>query len=227
MVDLLQFNQSLKEIGAYEGRIIFKVGYSRRILVSNILPYNSYFFEVSAYNIIGHAALSYSSNAVIISVELASNYTQSSTYTLYGKGHTIFQSNGMSDINASGRARVTLNVANQTLVIDSPTQPHEKNLREGTNLERSLDFNDSRIRSMDSWPSRIGSVTINGWVSHFSSFLFSVAAEYVWVYPPLVASGQRGISNREELYGSIGIVLRGERFLHCQMYENGNGRILF
>ena len=83
----------------------------------------------------------------------------------------------MSNINASGRARVTLNVANQTLVIDSPTRPHEKNLSEGTNLERSLDFNDSRIRSTDSWSPRIGSVTINGWVSHFSSFLFSVAAE--------------------------------------------------
>ena len=100
-----------------------------------------------------------------------------------------------SDINASGRARVTLNVANQTLVIDSLTRLHKKNPREGTNLERSLDFNYSRIRSMGSWPSRIGSVTINGWVSHFSSFLFSVAAEYVWVYPPLVSSGQRGILN--------------------------------
>ena len=213
LVDLLLFSQSWKEIGAYEGHIISEVGYSRRILVSNILPNNSYSFKVSAYNIIGHAALSHSSNAVIISVELGSNYTQSSTYTLYGRGHTIFQSTGLNNINASGRARLTLNVANQTLVIDSLTRLHKKNPREGTNLERSLDFNYSRIRSMGSWPSRIGSVTINGWVSDFSSFLFAVAAECVWMYPPLVSSGQRGILNPEELYGSIAIVLGGERYL--------------
>ena len=149
---------------------------------------------------------------------------KSSTYdrlTVYGKGHHLFAASSTSSGTLSSRTVVILNDLTQTLSLQA-TLNNEKteNLESdpgstglipiGTTVNvkenNENNENNSGIRSKDSTNIMI---SIDGWTSHFSPLIFTVAAECVWVLSPTVSKGQLGVLNSQDLRNRIAVVLRG------------------
>lgn len=219
------FHQSWRWVGAYLSTPppTNQLGYTREVLIPNLLAKTSYAFKLSAYNIIGSASLSYSSPAVTTSLSLPPSQLVGNIVNslfLYGRGHPSFATGGVQEGEKTGgllppSMLVTLDDVAQTLSIRVQTQPLSDN--KASDTSDSLVLQSDKINESNSTAPRTAKVpesqytmvTIDGWVSHYSPLMFSVTSECVWVLPNTVNSGEREVANADDLHGRIAVVLRG------------------
>jgi hypothetical protein len=210
------FHQSWRWMGAYLSTNISIEGYSRQLVVPNLLAKTSYVFKLGAFNVIGNGTLSDSSNDISTARTLSTSQILSNMVgrlILYGKGHPLFApSHLQKGLSTSSHTLVTLDDAAQTLSVQiNPREGDREPLAGGIGSSLlMLQSTTSQTMQGDKSKDQLPVVTVAGWVSHFSPLMFSVTSECVWAHPLTVSGGERGILNWEEMQGRIAVVLRGK-----------------
>ena len=224
------FHQAWVKAGHYSCQEITLEGYTCRITVRDLLAKTSYSFRLQAYNVIGDATLSHSSEAVTtfsaVTASSSPSFFPSPSFsplpspssspfaprgrpptdlrhTVYGRGHPLSARYLSSHSLEENSILVTLDDEMQSLTVHQHT--HSPPLS-----DVQSDGTESFSRNATEGERVYPAVVVDGWVSHHSPLLFSVTAECVWTSPPEVMRGESSIDNGEEIRGRIAVLLRGE-----------------